>query len=309
MAEDDEAGRRSVRTGWLPGKPSATGAHDRYDQRMRIPTSLVALVITFVASCAPTGGEGESAPSHPSSPGPLLSAPLVSADPAGAAASAAGADPVSDPGPAANLPPLPESLTRGVDVSSHSGAVDWPSVRKAGHDFAYIKASEGVDFEDAAFAGNWRSARAAGLRRGPYHFYVTEDDPAEQARFFASRFQLEPGDLAPVVDVEFIGHGTKPGLADRLRTFLVTLEKECGAKPVIYTSARFWDEHVGPGFGEHALWIAEYDVKAPILPAGWDAWHLWQWKGDAPVDGVEHSADLSRVNPAHPDVTKLLVAR
>lgn len=57
------------------------------------------------------------------------------------------------------------------------------------------------------------------------------------------------------------------------------------------------------------VWVAEYGVEAPTLPAGWDSWYLWQWRGDAAVDGVERSADLSRVNRAAGDLDRLLVQR
>lgn len=97
-------------------------------------------------------------------------------------------------------------------------------------------------------------------------------DPLHQAALFFSQVTLEPGDLAPVVDVKVLGHGTQPGLA------------------------------------EHPLWIAEYGVAAPQLPAGWSRWHLWQYQGDATVPGVEKTADLSRAN-RDLDLSVLLVAR
>ena len=46
---------------------------------------------------------------------------------------------------------------------------------------------------------------------GIFLFYVTEDDPEEQARFFIDNVTLQPGDLAPVVDVEIIANGEAPG--------------------------------------------------------------------------------------------------
>jgi lysozyme len=189
--------------------------------------------------------------------------------------------------------------SRGIDVSGHSGAVSWETVA-AGHDFAFVKATEGVDLADPAFAQHWREMKAAGLTRGAYHFYVTEDDPLEQARFFIETVELEPGDLAPVVDVELIGHGTTPGLAARLRQWIEAVEAHYGVRPIIYTAPTFWDAHLADAdLGAYPLWVAEYGVHAPRLPTGWDAWHLWQWQGDASVPGVEKGADLSRV---HPDV-------
>ncbi len=42
--------------------------------------------------------------------------------------------------------------TQGIDVSHHQGEIDWKAAFASGVDFAYIKASEGGDFHDPAFA-------------------------------------------------------------------------------------------------------------------------------------------------------------
>ena len=183
----------------------------------------------------------------------------------------------------------------------------WPELVKEGHSFAFIKATEGMDLRDPAFVAHWAAAQEAGIIRGAYHFYVTEDDPQKQARFFTDTVDLEPGDLAPVVDIESLGHDTPPGLSDRLKTFLDLLEAHYGLKPIIYTAPNFWDEHLTDEFGAYPLWVAEYGVDKPRLPAGWSTWHLWQWKGDATVPGVEHGADLSRIHRDGPDLSVLLL--
>ena len=144
--------------------------------------------------------------------------------------------------------------------------------------------------------------------RGAYHFFVTEDDPDQQAQFFIDNVDLESGDLAPVVDIELIGHGTEPGLIDRLRTMLERLERHYGVKPILYTSPNFWDAHLDHSFGDYPLWVAEYEVDQPKIPEGWDGWHLWQYQRDAAVEGVEKSADLSRV-ASHADGSELLVGQ
>jgi len=199
-------------------------------------------------------------------------------------------------------------LHKGIDVSVHSGSIDWSEVAKEGHGFAFIKATEGVDLKDPAFDGHWQALKVAGLVRGAYHFYVTEDDPEAQARFFIANVELEPGDLAPVVDLELVGHNTKEGLVERFRTFLEALETHYRLKPIIYTTAKFWDEHFeNDGFGQYPLWVAEYDVDEPSLPIGWNQWLLWQWKGDADIRGVEKGADLSRINRARADWWEIVV--
>lgn len=198
-------------------------------------------------------------------------------------------------------------LHHGIDVSSYSGEVDWTKVRAAGYSFAFLKATEGEDLADPNFVEHWSKAKEAGLIRGAYHFYVTEDDPEKQAKFFIETVQLSSGDLAPVVDIELIGKNTPDGLAGRLKTFVARLEEHYGVKPIIYTSPNFWDEHLGGGFGDHPLWVAEYEVDQPRLPAGWSDWHLWQWRADAQVSGVAESADLTKVNSDGVDLSVLLI--
>ena len=212
--------------------------------------------------------------------------------------------PEPSPTTASSLP----RLDRGIDLSSHSGTVDWASVARAGYSFAFVKATEGMDLADPSFKTHWSRIKDAGLVRGAYHFYVTEDDPDKQAQFFIDTVTLEPGDLAPVVDIELIGHATQPGLTERLRRMLDRLEQHYGIKPLIYTSPTFWNSHLDDTFGEYPLWIAEYQVDEPRIPVGWSRWSLWQFQGDAAVDGVESSADLSRVG-TDVDVASLLIDR
>jgi lysozyme len=210
-------------------------------------------------------------------------------------------EPESAPPAAPAVPrPDPRAAVHGLDVSEYSGAVDWSKVAAGGFHFAFVKATEGVDLADSAFDDHWPAVRGAGLIRGAYHFFVSEDDPAEQAAFFIAKVDLEPGDLAPVVDVELIGHGTHEGLPERLQTFLDRLEAHYGVKPIIYTSPSFWDAHLTDAFGDYPLWVAEYDVEQPRLPNSWDTWHLWQWQADTAVDGIEKEADLTRV--ADPEI-------
>src|SRR3954451_3569796 len=59
---------------------------------------------------------------------------------------------------------------QGFDVYSGDGAVNWASAKAGGYDFAFVKATEGVNFIDASFATNMSDANSAGVDVGPYHF-------------------------------------------------------------------------------------------------------------------------------------------
>lgn len=202
-----------------------------------------------------------------------------------------------------------KKMMRGIDVSHFCGKVDWQKVKDAGYRFAFAKATEGVDLKDPSFDLYWGKIKEMGLKRGAYHFYVTEDDPTDQANFFIQNVSLQTGDFLPTVDIEHIGHGTKPGLVERLKIFLGILENHFGVKPMVYTSRKFWNSHLNDHFNQYPLWIAEYGVETPTIPKGWKVWHIWQWKENAVIPGVEKSADLNVFNQKEKDFSSLLLQK
>lgn len=186
---------------------------------------------------------------------------------------------------------------QGVDVSYHSGRVDWTAAAAEGHVFGLTLATAGVDFIDPFFISHWERMRQAGLARGAYHFFVPDDDPEAQARAFLAHVVFEPGDLAPVVDLETLGSEAGEDLPARLLAFIRIVEREVGTKPIIYTGPAFWNSTMNDQFGDYPLWIAEYGVEQPTIPRGWKRWHLWQWRGNAPLPHVAPIVDLDRLHP------------
>jgi len=55
---------------------------------------------------------------------------------------------------------------QGMDVARYQGAIDYGKVRAAGVHFVYMKATEGKDYVDPAFATNWVKARSSGMAHG-----------------------------------------------------------------------------------------------------------------------------------------------
>ncbi len=200
-------------------------------------------------------------------------------------------------------PPATESR-KGLDVSYHTGRVDWDTITAQELDFAFTLSTAGVDFHDPFFDAHWR--RMNRLHRGAYHFFVAADDPVQQARWFIANTPLAPGDLAPVVDIEKLGDDPPDDLDRRLAEFSRIIEHHYGVKPIVYTGPRFWTDNMGNGWGDHLLWIAEYQVEKPTVPPGWNGWTLWQHRGDAAIEGVERMADLNLIAPGT-DVTGLVI--
>ena len=74
---------------------------------------------------------------------------------------------------------------KGIDVSQHNGAIDWPKVKKAGMEFAIVRAGYGRfrNQTDKLFAQNAQGALDAGLHLGAYWFSyaLTPDEAREEA--------------------------------------------------------------------------------------------------------------------------------
>lgn len=186
-----------------------------------------------------------------------------------------------------------DERAQGVDLSHFSGKVDWDLVAQSGLHFVFLKASEGVDAPDPAFAAHWAEAKRVGLRRGAYHFFIAEDDGRQQAKLFLSQVRLEPGDLPPVVDVETLASGTTEQLRRNLAAFVSAVSAETGVQPMVYTGPNFWQEHLGGGYADHPLWVAHSGVPEPTVPRDWEAWHFWQYRENGRLDGVEKDVDFS----------------
>jgi lysozyme len=202
--------------------------------------------------------------------------------------------------------PSPTQEIQGIDVSDHQGTVDWNAVQQAGKVFVFIKATDGITWTDPDFAANWSGAEAAGLLRGAYHFYETDDDPTAQAQNFLNAVQLAPGDLPPVVDIErFDTGGTASQTVKDLQTWLDVVEQATGRTPIIYTSHGFWNSLGTSAFGLYPLWIAEYGVQSPTLPAGWASWTFWQFSESGTVAGISGSVDLNVFNGSLAELTAL----
>ena len=65
---------------------------------------------------------------------------------------------------------------KGIDVSQHNGAIDWPKVKKAGMEFAIVRAGYGRfrNQTDKLFAQNAQGRWTRGCTSGAYWFsYAT----------------------------------------------------------------------------------------------------------------------------------------
>ncbi len=185
---------------------------------------------------------------------------------------------------------------QGIDVSHYQGTVSWPEVFQAGIEFAFAKATDGLTWTDPQFAVNWRAMKAAGLLRGAYHFFEPADDAAGQAQFFLDTVQFTAGDLPPALDVETLG-SSATALWDGVETWLQTVAAATNVQPFLYVDPAFANANLIPAsLAAYPLWIADYGVAEPALPAGWSSWLIWQHSQSGTISGITGAVDLDQLD-------------
>jgi lysozyme len=204
-------------------------------------------------------------------------------------------------------------MVSGVDVSSSDGIVNWKAIWRAGHRFAYVKASEGLTWHDPRFLENWSGAGLAGLLRGAYHYARPQPDRTgeEEAAFFCSVLgrvgAARLGQLPPALDLE-VSQGLGPAEThDWAAAFVDELRRSVGRAPVIYTGG-FWKTQLGDPDQSWGcpLWLAQYGTSDPVLPAAWTRWTIWQYTDSGHVaDAPGKRFDLNRFNGSYDELQAL----
>ncbi len=177
-------------------------------------------------------------------------------------------------------PSLRAGESYGIDVSAHQGTIDWRRVARDGIAFAYVKATEGGDHTDAAFAANVDGARDAGIEVGAYHFFTLCTPGAAQAAHFRS--VVTTTDLAPALDLELAGNcSARPSREDVTREVAAF---RALVPDVLLYAGDDWRARYGAPSGDR--WVRR------VLRRPHGDWSVWQVHGWARVDGVHGRVDL-----------------
>ena len=180
------------------------------------------------------------------------------------------------------------------------------------------KASEGDwrtsigAFEDPRFRSHALNIKARGIRRSAYHF-MRPGDIGNQANFFIKTIRsagFNPSTFGDFVVLDWEDRGNT--LADA-KQFLEHVEREIGAKPIIYSSAAIVETLYGAvppsWFYDYWWWPAGYplpnaDAFASIprgyIPRGLTIENVcaWQYDEDGVIAGIQgNKNDLNWMNP------------
>jgi lysozyme len=187
----------------------------------------------------------------------------------------------------------------GIDVSFWQASVNWTAVKAQGHSFAFARISDGVAHSDTQFAANWQGMKAAGLTRGAYQFFRSNQDPVAQADLVVAKLQaaggIEAGDLPVVLDLESTDGQTNATVVAKAKQWLARVEELTGKRPLVYTAA-FMSPTLGNNFGSYPLWVANYGATCPSMPSGFTQWKFWQYTDSGHTSGVNGNTDTNVFN-------------
>ena len=198
----------------------------------------------------------------------------------------------------------------GIDVSRYQHIIAWDEVKSMmvtdiNLEFAFIKATEGIENTDAQFRRNWKKAKASGIIRGAYHFFIGSKDGRLQAENFIRQVDIEPGDLPPVLDVEQLNGTPYTQLRQEVKEWLAIVENHYKVKPIIYTNVDFYNRVLGDEFDAYPLWVAHY--YEPEKPRIKREWMFWQHSDEGRVNGIMAKVDFNVFNGDSLAFSQLLV--
>lgn len=115
-----------------------------------------------------------------------------------------------------------------------------------------------------------------------YHFWVNDLDPKYQ---FEMIKEFNRYNVPVFIDVEEPSFQLTISMrrnTDQLLS-LIDILLSNRLVPGIYTRKNIWEQHIKKNilFSSLPLWVANYEVKYPLLPRDWDDYSIWQFTNQA----------------------------
>ena len=188
---------------------------------------------------------------------------------------------------------------KGIDVSTHQGAIDWKKVKQSGIQFAIIRSGYGDVLSspgqiDKKFHTNMKQAITNGIPVGVYHFSYagTEKAARREAEGVLSLIQDYSLTYPVYFDYEYdsdrlAGKLGKTQLTNVAIAFMDTIQK-AGYQAGVYTNLDFVRSRYDmPRLKKYELWLAHYGTDQPGVECG-----LHQTSESGTVPGISGKVDL-----------------
>jgi GH25 family lysozyme M1 (1,4-beta-N-acetylmuramidase) len=187
------------------------------------------------------------------------------------------------------------SIVNGGDISWYQGRID-PTFLARYWKFVFMNVSDGLTV-DPRFVEYATGFKGFDVRRMGYHYWLVSRPVEAQVEVFwnAAKDHID-GVFA--LDFESTFNEARPPKRLEVKRAFDHLEAISGYIGTFY-SRRSYIKHMmdmDPGdwsfLAKYPLWLAEWYVEKPIVPAPWDKITFWQ-KGEFPILSAFPDADLS----------------
>lgn len=191
---------------------------------------------------------------------------------------------------------------QGIAITADTGDVQWPTVRAAGVNFAYLRATTGAMGRDERFAGYWEATQKAGLKRGVWHAYSLCQSADAQANNFIAVVPRDRSALPAAILLDFSDDcPARPGkerVIEEVRLLLKVIEQQTGKAALLWVSEDFDDQYgVGTAFDQD-LWLIGNFFRPGY---GGRPWRMWQASGIRRVNGINGPVRWAVIYPRQGD--------
>lgn len=218
---------------------------------------------------------------------------------------------------------IPRAITRGIDVSSWQGKIDWNKAKTAKLDFVFVRVGHGTHTLDTQFANNVKGAVAAGIPVGVYFYSeaLTTAQSLSDAKWVIQQLDGYKISYPVVVDME---SSKQYGLTTTQRTNIAKTflneVKRAGYYPMLYCNTDWYNNRLSAAsLTGYEKWLANYGDKllAPTNVAT-SAYTIWQATSGSTSSGLKSTAGLIPgiptsnsvdVNFGYKDYTKYITPR
>lgn len=206
-------------------------------------------------------------------------------------------------------------MKKGIDVSKWQGKIDWEKAKKAGIEFAMIRAGYGQNNIDEYFERNIKECNRVGIPCGVYWFsYALNPDMARQeAKYCLAAIKPYKVEYPVCFDFEYdsVNYATKKGvtitksLATAIADAFLSEVEKAGYYAMNYSNkdylSRMFDMDI---LKKYDLWLALWPTsKTPDVDRSGEC-GIWQYTSDGKVDGIYGRVDMNIAYKDYPTIIR-----
>ena len=190
---------------------------------------------------------------------------------------------------------------RGIDVSSHNGAISWKAVAESGVHFAMLRAMVGRS-RDTTFAANATYAAKNGVAVGAYLYSSARSVEAAVSEARALIAMLEPLREKITFPVAYdIEEESQTALGRKKLTAMAAafcrVVSEAGYQPMLYTNPNWLINYIDAVAVGVPVWLAHVERKPwSTTYKGAFEMHQYSWVGRVPGIKTDVEMNVSRID-------------